>query len=149
MIKLNFPSYQPRYQEHRDALKIFDPVRKKFVLLTPEEWVRQHVLNYLLMYKKVPGSLIAVEKRLMINQILKRTDIVVYNNLVQPVMLVECKSPDVKINQVIFDQVVRYNLSLKVRYVMVTNGLEHYCCTMDYENQSWSYLADIPDYPEW
>ncbi|MCX6235774.1 MAG: type I restriction enzyme HsdR N-terminal domain-containing protein [Bacteroidetes bacterium] len=149
MIKLNLPSYQPRYQEFRDTQKIFDPVRKKYVLLTPEEWVRQHVLNYLLIYKKVPGSLIAVEKKLMINQILKRTDIVVYNNLTMPVMLVECKSPNVKINQDIFDQVVRYNLSLKVKYVMVTNGLEHYCCRMDYENQSWAYLTEIPDYSAW
>jgi hypothetical protein len=149
MEKLNLPQFKCRIRRHGNKEEIFDPVRKRFVTLTPEEWVRQHFLNYLVHHKQVPETLIAVEKILTVNQLPKRTDIVVYNNLAQPVTLVECKSPNVKITQGTFDQVVRYNMSLKVIYIMVTNGMEHYCCKINYSNQSYVFIQEIPGYPEW
>ncbi len=146
MEKLNLPEYDFRIRKSDQKLEIFDAFRKKFVSLTPEEWVRQNFLMYLVNEKYYPASLIAVEAGLKLYNRIKRTDIVVYSNLAKPVLIVECKAPEVTINQKVFDQIARYNMVLKVKYLIVTNGLNHYCCYLDYENNSIKYLEEIPDY---
>ncbi len=125
---------------------IFDILRKKFLVLTPEEWVRQHFVLYLLEEKKYPKSLIALEKQLTINNRKKRTDILIFNTKGEPDIIVECKAPSIKITQATFDQIARYNLKLKANYLIVTNGLQHFYCKMDFENETYIFLKDIPDY---
>ena len=146
MQELNFSSYAFRLKSSENKTLIFDIIRKKYVVLTPEEWVRQHVLRFLLEEKKYPASLIAVEKQLKIHTRTKRTDIVVYNTQGTPEVLIECKAPSVKISQAAFDQIARYNLTAKAPYLMVTNGLAHYYCQLDAENETYVFLKDIPEY---
>ncbi len=146
MQSLNFPAYEFRFKSSENKVFIFDVVRKKFVVLQPEEWVRQHVLHYLLFDKKYPLSLIAVEKQLSLNKLKKRYDIVVYNSDGSIAILVECKSPKIKISQTTFDQVARYNIQLRANYLMVTNGLEHFYCQMNFEKEKYSFLEQIPDF---
>lgn len=146
MIKLNFPDYQFRLSTKDDKSMIFDGVRKKFVRLTDEEWVRQHCISYLINEKKCPASLLAIEKELSVNTMRKRTDIVVYYKEGKPLLIVECKAPSVKISEEVFEQAARYNLTLKVNYLMVTNGLQHYCCSIDHQQQSFTFLKEIPSY---
>tara|TARA_B110000459_G_C16595715_1_gene488522 strand:- start:1468 stop:1887 length:420 start_codon:yes stop_codon:yes gene_type:complete len=126
--------------------QIFDPVRKKMVKLDPEEWVRQNLIQFLNKDKNYPISLMAVEKGLTVNKLSKRFDILCYNNDSKPLLLVECKAPSVKISQAAFDQISIYNLQFKVPFLLVSNGLEHYCCQLDYEKNSYSFLFEIPDY---
>jgi hypothetical protein len=123
---------------------IFDVVRKKFVVLTPEEWVRQHVVHFLIDEKGFPTSLINVEKQIKLNNTIKRYDAVVFNSSGNISVIVECKAPSVKITQQTFDQIARYNLVLKADYLMVTNGLEHYYCRMDFENERYVFLEELP-----
>ena len=146
MHALNFPSYSFRFKNSENKIAVFDVLRKKFVLLTPEEWVRQHVVQFLLTEKKMPQSLLNVEKQLRVNQMLKRYDLLVYNPDGSIHLVVECKAASVPITQETFDQIARYNLSLKAKYLMVTNGLQHYYCQMDYEQEKYHFL---PDLPEW
>ena len=146
MQKLNFPSYTFRLKSNENKTLIFDIIRKKYVVLTPEEWVRQHTIFYLIKEKKYPISLIAVEKQLKINSMIKRTDIVVFNTDGTPEILVECKSPSVVISQDTFDQIARYNLTVKSNYLIVTNGLNHYYCQIDVEKENYVFLNDIPNY---
>lgn len=146
MQRLNLPEYPLKIRSSEGRSEIFDVIRRKYVALTPEEWVRQHLMHYLINEKGVPQSLIAVEKTLKVHQRTKRTDLVVYTNMGKPVILVECKSPVTKISQETFDQIVRYNYSLQVKYLLVSNGLQHYCCLIDYYNQTYSYIPEIPDY---
>lgn len=146
MQTLNLPSYQFRIRSSGDKTEIFDDIRKKFVALTPEEWVRQNFIAYLQNEKDYPISLIAVEMSLKLNKMHKRSDIVVYNTSGKAILLVECKAPSVKIKQDVFDQIARYNMTLKVKYLIVTNGLEHYCCRIDHENMNYQFFNDIPDY---
>ena len=146
MQELNFPSYAFRLKSSENKTLIFDIVRKKYVILTPEEWVRQHVVHFLLKEKNYPISLIAVEKQLKINARVKRTDIVVYNKLGTPEVLIECKAPSVKITQTTFDQIARYNLTANSKYLMVTNGLAHYFCQIDSIRETYIFLEDIPSY---
>jgi len=148
MIKLNFPDYQFRLSVKDNKTTIFDIVRKKFVRLTDEEWVRQHCISYLINEKQCPASLIAVEKELSLNNMKKRTDIVVYYKEGTPLLIVECKAPSIKISPEVFEQAARYNLTLKVNYLMVTNGLQHYCCMIDHQKQSFKYLEKIPSYQQ-
>jgi hypothetical protein len=124
MIKLNFPDFEFKLKKIDNKTFIFDSFRKKFILLTPEEWVRQHVLNFLVL-KKIPITHIAVEKQIIINSLNKRFDVVIYNNTGDVIMLVECKSPSIKLTQNVFDQISIYNLNLNSKYCMVTNGLDH------------------------
>lgn len=145
MQKLNFPDYSFRFK-NRDKLRIFDPIRKKFLVLQPEEWVRQHVIQFLLQEKNCPLSLINAEKELKINGLSKRYDIVVYNPDGSIYLMVECKAPEVRISQGTFDQIARYNLELKAEYLMVTNGLRHYFCKMDYTHEKYRFIEDIPGY---
>jgi len=146
MQQLNFPTYNFRFKNSENKVAIFDEIRKKFVILTPEEWVRQHVLHFLLLDKKYPKSFTNVEKLLKVNGLTKRYDAVVFNNDGSIFLLVECKAPEVKINQNTFDQIARYNLTMKAEYLMVTNGHNHYFCQMDFENEKYNFLKDLPNY---
>lgn len=146
MQELNFPRFDFRFKNSENKLSIFDVIRKKFIVLTPEEWVRQHVLHDLIHHKKYPASLISVEKSIRINDLIKRYDIVVYKNNGDIFLLVECKAPQIKINQDTFDQIARYNLRLEAEYLYITNGLNHYYCQMDYVQQKYYFLPNLPSY---
>lgn len=146
MQKLNFPTYSFRFKNSENKISIFDEIRKKFVILQPEEWVRQHCVHYLMTEKKYPKSLINVEKELIINDLKKRYDIVVFNPDGSIHLIVECKSAKITINQDTFDQIARYNLSVNATYLMVTNGINHYYCQMDFKKEAYSFLKDIPNY---
>jgi hypothetical protein len=142
--KLNFPEFSFRFKNSENKVSIFDCIRKKFVILQPEEWVRQHCVLYLMRVKNYPISLINVEKELAINDLKKRYDIVVYNPNGSIHLIVECKAPKININQTTFDQIARYNTELNATYLMVTNGINHYYCQMDFENERYQFLKDIP-----
>ena len=144
MIKLNFPVYSFRFKNSENKVAIFDEIRKKFILLTPEEWVRQHTVQFLLQDKKFPKSYINVEKLIKINDLSKRYDVVVFQPNGDIYLLIECKAPEVPISQNTFDQIARYNLVLKAKYLMVTNGLNHYFCQMDFENEKYLFLNELP-----
>jgi len=146
MQNLNFPSYTFRFKNSENKVAIFDEIRKKFVVLTPEEWVRQNVVQYLLVEKKYPKSLINVEKLVKVNGLNKRYDIVVFQPNGEIFLLIECKAPEVPISQQTFDQIARYNLKLNAQFLMVTNGLNHYFCQMDFENEKYVFLKEAPDY---
>ncbi len=148
MLELNLPSFDINVKKIGGKLSILDPLRRKFVALTPEEWVRQHFVNFLLKEKGYPAALIANEIQIDLNKLKKRCDSVVYNRDLSPLMIIEYKAPDVDITQQVFDQIVRYNIVLKVKYLIVSNGLNHYCCIMDYDKQSFNYLSDIPNYTD-
>ncbi|CEA15794.1 hypothetical protein ING2E5B_1041 [Fermentimonas caenicola] len=146
MYSLNLPTYEAKIRKNSNGLEIFDPLRRKYIALTPEEWVRQHFVNYLINYKNYPASLMANEAGIKLNSLTRRCDTVVYNNQLVPLMIIEYKESKVQITQNVFDQVVRYNTVLKVPYIVVSNGISHYCCRMNYEDQSFEYLTDIPEY---
>ncbi|MGA8853674.1 MAG: type I restriction enzyme HsdR N-terminal domain-containing protein [Christiangramia sp.] len=146
MQKLNFPQYSFRFKNSQNKIAVFDDLRKKFVILTPEEWVRQHCVKYLQNEKNYPLSLINVEKQLQIAGLTKRYDIVVFEPQGTIQVIAECKAPSVKITQDTFDQIARYNLSLQANYLMVTNGIEHFFCQLDYENENYIFLKEIPEY---
>jgi len=146
MHPLNFPEYTFRFKSSENTVQIFDVIRKKFVVLQPEEWVRQHVVNYLNQDKNYPKSLINVEKQLMVNGLKKRYDIIVFHPNGNINLLVECKSPKVTIDQTSFDQIAQYNLRLNADYLMVTNGLNHFYCKMDFKSEKYDFLRDIPDF---
>jgi len=144
--KLNFPTYSFRLKNSKNKTLIYDELRKKFVVLQPEEWVRQHCVQYLMQQKGYPKSLINVEKELKINNLRKRYDIVIYNPDGSIHIVVECKSAKIAIDQSTFDQIARYNLALNACYLMVTNGINHYYCSMDYGAERYQFLKDIPNY---
>lgn len=146
MQKLNLPNYIFKLKSNENKTLIFDKWRKKYLVLTPEEWVRQHFVQYLIDEKKYPVSLIAIEKQLTINNLKKRTDIVIFSSDGMPDIIVECKAPKIKISQDTFDQIARYNLKLNANYLVVTNGLQHYFCKLDKENETYIFLKDIPNY---
>ena len=143
MQKLNFQLYNFRFKNNENKVSIFDEIRKKFIILTPEEWVRQHVVQFLLEEKKYPKSLINVEKVLKINGLRKRYDVVVFNSDGSIFILIECKAPEIKITQATFDQIARYNMTMNAQFLMVTNGLNHYFCQMDYEKIFNNYNVKI------
>jgi hypothetical protein len=147
MEKLNLPEITARIREGKHGKQeIFDEVRKKFVRLTPEEWVRQHFLHYMIHQLGFPASLIVVEAALKYNSMLKRFDILAYRADGQPCFVVECKSPDVEITQAVFDQVAMYNMTLTVDYLAVTNGISHYACQVDHKQRTYRFLQEIPTY---
>jgi type I site-specific restriction endonuclease len=146
MQQLNFPIYNFRFKNSENKVSIFDEIRKKFIILTPEEWVRQHVVRFLMEEKKYPKSLINVEKVLSVNGLRKRYDVVVFNPDGSIFVLVECKAPEIKTAQATFDQIARYNLALNAQFLMVTNGHNHYFCKMDFENEKYDFLKELPDY---
>jgi hypothetical protein len=144
--KLNLPNVVLKTKLVEGTTQVFDVVRKKYFKLTLEEWVRQHFIHYLNQDKNYPLGLMGVEKMIKYNNLKTRADIVIYNINREPSMLVECKAPEIKITQDTFDQIARYNFSLRVKYLVVTNGIQHFCCSMDYEKPTISFLEDIPSY---
>lgn len=146
MLSLNLPTFAAKVKEKDGKHIIFDPVRRKFVALTPEEWVRQHFVNYLITDKGYPKELLANEVPLKLNGTSKRCDTVAYNRFLTPLMIVEYKAPHIEITSSVFDQIVRYNMVLHVRYLAVSNGINHFCCKIDYENLTYSFLEGIPEY---
>lgn len=148
MQKLNLPEYNFRTKTEEGKTFIFDAIRKKYVVLTPEEWVRQNFIQYLKTEKKYPESLMAVEKQIMLNQTQRRFDLLIYSRNGQPYLIAEFKAPNVKITQETFDQVVRYNMAVRVERVLVSNGLQHFACEIDYAKNSYLYLPEIPAFCE-
>ena len=146
MFRLNLPPYPIKIQEKGEKRQIFDFLRRKWVALTPEEWVRQHFTHYLVEHKGYPQALLANEVELRIGEKRLRCDTLLYNKELRPRMIIEYKAPTIQIQQKTFDQISVYNLLLKVDYLVVSNGLLHYCCKMDYERQSYQFLEDIPNY---
>ena len=146
MFRLNLPPYPIKIQEKGEKRQIFDFLRRKWVALTPEEWVRQHFTHFLVEHKNYPQALLANEVELRIGEKRLRCDTLLYNKELRPRMIIEYKAPTIQIQQKTFDQISVYNLLLKVDYLIVSNGLCHYCCKMDYERQSYQFLEDIPDY---
>jgi hypothetical protein len=144
MNNLNFPKYNFRFQKYQNKVRIFSRLRKKFVVLTPEEWVRQHCVMFLIHEKNKSPYLMNEEKKVIINGMSKRYDVVVYKPDGSIELIVECKAPEVNITQDTFDQIARYNLSMKADYLMLTNGINHYFCQLDYEKQTFVFIPEIP-----
>lgn len=148
-MKLNLPEFDISVRRTTAGqLQVLDPIRRKFVALTPEEWVRQHFVHFLIEYRGYPPSLIANEVSLRHNGNLRRCDSIVYNAAAKPLAIVEYKAPTVAVNESVFDQVVRYNMVMCVRWLMVSNGIRHFCCEVDAGNNTYRFLKEIPDYTQ-
>jgi len=146
MQDLNFPAFEFRIKNNENKPLIFDVVRKKFVAMQPEEWVRQHVVHYLIYCKNYPLGHINVEKKLNVHGLSKRYDVVIFNPDGSIAILVECKAPGQAVRQEVFDQIARYNLQLNASYLMLTNGLQHYYCQMDFRAGRYTFLETLPPY---
>ena len=144
--QLNLPIAVLKTKLVEGTTQVFDVVRKKYFKLTPEEWVRQNFIHYLNKEKNYPFGLMGVEKMVKYNSLKTRADIVIYNREGMPSVIVECKAPNVKITQDAFNQISKYNYKLRVKYLVVTNGLQHFCCEMDYENNNITFLEEIPEH---
>ena len=144
--QLNLPIAALKTKLVEGTTQVFDQVRKKYLVLTPEEWVRQHFIHYLNQEKNYPLGLMEVEQMVKYNGMQTRADIVLYTTDGKPNMIVECKAPNVKITQDAFNQIAKYNFKLKVRYLVLTNGIQHFCCQMDYETNGIKFLEEIPSY---
>jgi len=145
MKKLNLPNYTFKLKTKEQKKYIYDPIRKKYIQLTPEEWVRQNFLQYLIQEKKYSSNLMTVEMGFQLHQVKYRADIVAFDKTGVPSLIVECKAPDIQISQEHFDQITRYNYELKVKYLIVTNGMKHYCASIDYNKKTYQFLKSIPD----
>ena len=146
MLELNLPPYEKKITKKDDKPFILDVIRRQYVALTPEEWVRQNFVHFLIEYKGYPQSLMANEVQLKLNGMSRRCDTVVYDRTLRPRVIVEYKAPSVSITQKVFEQICRYNMVLEVDFLVVSNGLRHYCCQVDAKNGSYAFLEDIPDY---
>lgn len=146
MQSLNFPPYNFRFKSSENKIAVFDELRKKFVFLTPEEWVRQHVVQFLLKEKNFPKSLLNVEKQIKLHNLVKRYDVIAFNPDGSIHLVVECKAATVPITQDTFDQIARYNMALQATFLMVTNGIDHYFCQLDYEAEKYHFLEDLPEW---
>ena len=146
MLALNLPQYEAKITIKDGKRQIFDILRRSYVALTPEEWVRQHFVHYLINEKGYPQSLMANETAIQLNNIKLRCDTVVYDKQLKPRAIVEYKAQTVELKQEVFAQIARYNLVLKVDYLIVSNGIKHYCCKMDYENSCYKFVNEIPHY---
>ena len=146
MVQLNLPPYQIRVKETGGRKQVFDILRRKYVALTPEEWVRQHFIHYLIEHKNYPASLLANEVPLQIGGKRMRADSVLYDNQLHPRIIIEYKAPNITLTQKVFDQITVYNLLLHVDYLIVSNGMTTYICKMDYEKQTYKFLETIPNY---
>lgn len=144
--ELNLPYYPFQITEENNKVYIFDEIRKKRIRLTPEEWVRQHFVQYLINHLHYPKSWIQLESGIKLHGLPKRADIVVFNTETKPHLLVECKAPTIKITNAVFEQAVRYNFVYQVNYMVLTNGLEHFCCILNYENHSYDFISTIPEF---
>jgi hypothetical protein len=148
LLPLQLPPFPFKIIEQNGQLTLFDIIRKKNIIITPEEWVRQHFVQYLIRQKHYPKTLIKLEGGHKLNGMAKRSDIVVYNSAGEKILLVECKAPSVPIDQKAFDQVARYNMVHKVKLLAVSNGLQHYYCRIDFEKQAYQFIGDLPDFSE-
>ncbi|MBA4408447.1 MAG: type I restriction enzyme HsdR N-terminal domain-containing protein [Bacteroidota bacterium] len=146
MQKLNLPEYSFRIKNKEEKSLIFDSLRKKFVRLTPEEWVRQNFVQFLIQKKNYPVSLIAIEVGVKVNNNPQRADMIIFDRSGNPVLVAEFKAPEVKISQQSFDQIVRYNMQLKVKFLIVSNGMEHFCCRINYSDNTYAFCTEIPDF---
>lgn len=146
MISLNLPSFEYKVKKVDGKILIFDVIRKKYVVLTPEEWVRQHFLHYMISDRRYPRALIKIETGLVFNTLQKRCDITVYSRDGKPWLLVECKSPDVQINQRTLHQASVYNSTIQASYIVLTNGLKHICCVVDGPQQTLNVIDELPEY---
>jgi len=146
MLLLNLPKYETKIAIREGKKVIFDIIRQRYVALTPEEWVRQHFIHFLIIHKGYPSALMANEVLLNLNGTKKRCDTVLYKRDLSARMIIEYKAPQIEITQAVFNQITNYNFVLKVDYLIVSNGINHYCCKMDYVNQTYVFLEDIPDY---
>ncbi len=147
MQKLNLPEYSFKITPSEDKkLLIYDSFRKKNILLTPEEWVRQNMLKFLVEEKEYPASLISIESGIKVNRLVRRYDALVYDRNGKPLMLIECKAPGVPVNQGTFDQISAYNLSALARYLLLSNGMIHYCCKLNVLKNAFDFLEEIPSY---
>lgn len=148
MFALNLPKADIKISLRQGKRYVFDALRKRYVALTPEEWVRQHFVHFLIAYKGYPDALLANEISLQLNGTTKRCDTVLYDRTLHPRMIIEYKARHVDITQKVFDQISRYNMALHVDYLVVSNGLQHYCCRMDYPSRTYRFLPDIPSYSD-
>ena len=148
MDQLNLPPAALKLRSAGGKTEVWDIVRRRYIALTPEEWVRQHFVHFLINEKTVPASLIAIEVSLKYNRMSKRCDILVYDRQGMPLIIVECKAPGVNISEEAFMQVAMYNMTLKVPYLVVTNGMNQYICIIDHHKKSYSFLEEIPQYTE-
>ena len=148
MQALNLPPAPLRLTEHNGYTTVFDPLRRRHIRLTPEEWVRQHFVHFLTQHKGYPQEQLQNEVSLTLNGTTKRCDTVLYDLSAHPRMIVEYKAPSIQLSQRVFDQISRYNIVMRVPYLIVSNGLEHYCCHIDYDTQTYRFLRDIPSYDE-
>lgn len=148
MSSLNLPSYSVKLNDNNGVRLIYDPLRKKYIVLTSEEWVRQHFINFLSQYKDYPVELMANEVLLRLNSTSKRCDTVVYDKYLTPIAIIEYKAPHIKITQEVFEQIYRYNIVLRVKYLIVSNGIQHFCCKIDYKQNKSTFLPDIPSYQD-
>lgn len=148
MKELTLPQYSYKIAGDEGAQRIFDPIRRKYVRLTPEEWVRQHFINYLVVYGKYPAGLIGVEVPFTMNKMKKRLDILIHDRKGKPLMIIECKEPEIKLDGKVFDQIVVYNMQFRVPYLIVTNGIQNFACRMNFEDKSREDLEIIPQYDE-
>ncbi len=146
MQLLNLPKYPLKLKKKGNKTFIFDPIRKKYLALNPEEWVRQNFIQFLIKEKGYPASLMAVEMSIDVLKTKKRCDIVLFNNKGKAHIIVECKAPSIKISQDTFDQIARYNMALKTNLLIVTNGLNHFTCILDHKNKGYQFLKEIPKY---
>lgn len=146
MYSLNLPTYAIKISGKGNKAVIFDNLRMKYVSLTPEEWVRQHFVHYLIEHKHYPAGLLANEVELKIGNKKLRCDSILYNKVLEPIMIIEYKAPTIQLNQKVFEQITTYNLLLHVDYLIMSNGIQHVCCKMDYKNEKYLFLKDIPDY---
>jgi predicted type IV restriction endonuclease len=146
MLLLNLPKYETKIAIRDGKKVIFDVIRRRYVALTPEEWVRQHFVHFLIDQKGYPVSLMANEVLLNLNGTKKRCDTVLYRRDLAARMIIEYKAPQIEITQAVFNQITNYNFVLKVDYLIVSNGINHYCCKIDYTNHTYTFLEDIPDY---
>lgn len=146
MQPLNLPDHGVKLRHDADGDRVWDPLRKKWLVCTPEEWVRQHVLNHLIHDLGCPASLTSLEHSISLNGLTKRADIVVHDRSAKPLLLVECKAPQVKVDQKVFEQAARYNLVFRVPFLMVSNGLTHYCCRVDHVTGAVDFLPKVPTY---
>ena len=148
MIQLNLPDFEFKTRNENGQQQIFDSVRRKYIALTPEEWVRQHFIHYLIENLNVPLSHITVEKSIQVSHLAKRADIIVFKGGLKPVLAVECKAPSVEITEEVFYQLLRYNMTLRVEYLVVTNGLRHVYCRVDYQHQKAFFIEELPVYDQ-
>ncbi len=143
---LNLPPFPFQIKKKENGFYLFDALRKKDILITPEEWVRQHFIQFLINQKKYPKAFFAIEKGLTLHERNKRTDIVVYNAETKPHLIVECKAPSVAIDQAVFEQIIRYNFVHQAKYLVLSNGITHFCCVVDYETNELNFISEIPEY---